>query len=736
MRLSSMLWGGRFNPILPVDDTEHAKQLCELFHVDALYAPADDPACEAFIKENQHVAWPSFIGPFLLKGSDTIGGSPRTTLLDVGFVIDAQARERAREAETGSLLVGVGVCPTWADDDPIADLLLASFGAYPNDEWGQPLNEHFTAAHGKNRRQLEAGEPLPASILRQWSPLALTRHGLWPSRGGLPADGVFVGSSSSFEDVVEFWNLSAADHTLVFYDPAHRDRLHDLMQAYIGVVEESVAALPKDDWHNWLGLWSRDGGTLPDELSASVRVMRHNLGRVIWNGLNEKPPRLATEHTGTVASVTTGKRKPSMTFQVDVPEMFRTKESDRQFVVMTVRAHHTSLEDDGFTFAAPNIPEMNEYYGREMLFNPDYARVEPDGLGIITRIEHVYFNIYALNIAECFQRLFQTFGMTAKPNRPGMIARRLIHQMGGLQSCRVFKIAGVRQLIESFPPHKAFTRGQAMQKINPGFTAYEGLHIESRDKPKLERNDVFLYLVDKRVFRAGLEFKCPKCELDFWVLLDDAAAMMDCEYCGARFNATTQLRDKGGWRYRRSGLFGREDNQEGAIPVTLVLQRLDTSISDVMHPTIFTTALEIQPISAAVPPCEIDFAFLAHDPSGKPELIFGEAKNRKEINAADVSNMKAIAAAFPKWRMDVYPTFAKLADFTRDELQRCLENPDDYPKRHILFSPPDLEPYDLHERFAGLESRLKYSSQIDDLAEATQILYRKQLEGMGEKASD
>jgi hypothetical protein len=147
----------------------------------------------------------------------------------------------------------------------------------------------------------------------------------------------------------------------------------------------------------------------------------------------------------------------------------------------------------------------------------------------------------------------------------------------------------------------------------------------------------------------------------------------------------------------------------------------------------FTTALEIQPATAALPSCEVDFVFLAHDAGGKPQLIFGEAKNRKEIEATDVRNMKAVAAAFPRRRMDVYPTFAKLIDFTRDELQRCLESPDTWPKRHILFSPPELEPYYLHERFAGLKAHVKYSSQVDTLPEATQQLYRTQLDGMADR---
>jgi len=728
MRLSTMLWGGRYNPMLPVDDAEHAKQLCELFRVDALFAPERDAVTAAFIEANKHVGWP-LIEPFLSKASDTLRGVPRTALMDVGFVISAHAEERRERGRTDQLQADLGAFPQWSNDDPIADALLANFGAYPADEWGGPLEAGFTAAHGKERRLLDKDEMLPGSMIRQWSPLALTGHGLWPSRGGMPSHGVFMGSASSYDDLLEFWNLSAADHGLVFYDHAHRDRYEELMGAFWGAAEKGLSQLPKDDWRNAVGLWSREHG-LPKDFSPPVKLMHHSLGETSWNGLNEKPPLMSTAHVTTIASITTGKWRPTMTFQVDMPEMFNQKERDRQFVVVTIRTQYTGLEEDGFTFAPPNIPEMNQYFGREMLFEVDHARVGPDGLGIIMRAERSYCNVTALPVTELFQKIFEAFGMIAKPSRAGMIARRLIRQMGGIQGCRVFKIAGVRHLIGSLSARKAFTHAHAMQVIGPGFGAYEGLFIESREKRKLESTDAFLYLVGKGVFRAGLEFRCPTCELDFWVLLDDAATMMDCEYCGARFNATTQLRYKGGWRYRRSGLFGRDDHQEGAVPVTLVLQRLDTSISDLSHPTIYTTALEIQPASPDVPSCEIDFVFLAQDPSGKPQLIFGEAKNRKEIGTTDLGNICSVAAAFPRGRLDVYPTFAKLADFTRDELERCLEDADAYPKRHILLSLPELEPYDTFHRFADLGDHLKYSSQSDDLAEATQQLYRKQLELM------
>ena len=143
--------------------------------------------------------------------------------------------------------------------------------------------------------------------------------------------------------------------------------------------------------------------------------------------------------------------------------------------------------------------------------------------------------------------------------------------MGGLQGCRVFKIEGVRKLIEKYGPLESFTRSGAVQVIGqndpatgrPNFEKYERLFIEQREKPKLKAEDAFEYLVKNGVFQVGLKLKCSNCELDFWIFLDDVATEIRCGLCGRIFNITGQLRDRD-WAYRRSGLFGREDHQEEA----------------------------------------------------------------------------------------------------------------------------------------------------------------------------
>src|SRR5208337_1889735 len=122
---------------------------------------------------------------------------------------------------------------------------------------------------------------------------------------------------------------------------------------------------------------------------------------------------------------------------------------------------------------------------------------------------------------------------------------------------------------------------------------YQWLYIEPRETgSELKNGAVLSYLLDKGVFRAGLNFECPSCRLEFWRSLDDARSRLECEYCGHGFNAAPQLRDKA-WAFRRSGLLGNDDHQEGAIPVLLTLQQLMLVHS--MSHGVFTTAMKLNP---------------------------------------------------------------------------------------------------------------------------------------------
>jgi hypothetical protein len=220
---------------------------------------------------------------------------------------------------------------------------------------------------------------------------------------------------------------------------------------------------------------------------------------------------------------------------------------------------------------------LNTYHGRQIGHEWNGARVGPRGLTLLQHYFRDSLTLESLDVVALIRELFARIGIPTDVSQPGLVTARVIAQMGGsLDDCRPFRVRGLRTLIEETRPDSSFTRSHAIQTIREqhadgtvGFDRYDDLHIEP-PPARLTPESVFRYMVSRGAFRVGLEFHCPECSVDFWISLDNATAKPECEFCGKRFDATPQLRDRD-WRYRRSGVFGKADSQAGAIPVALTL---------------------------------------------------------------------------------------------------------------------------------------------------------------------
>jgi hypothetical protein len=419
--------------------------------------------------------------------------------------------------------------------------------------------------------------------------------------------------------------------------------------------------------------------------------------------------------------------KESVTFELPQKPFFNEISQQSQKVVVSVRP---LLSPENHIFRPPFYPKLNEYYGREAHFLSDATRSEHDGLGIILDSGSKNPTLYALDTRGLVRELFKTFGIAAKPSPAGLVGLRLIEQMGGVEGCRVFKIAGVRQLIKDNPPDRSFTRSAAMTTIgqldsqsgHPRFSKYENLYIESREAGKLKPEHAFQYLLKRGVFRPGLKLVCPQCELDNWFHLDDARTVSKCEYCGREFNVSTQLRDRD-WAYRRSGLFGRDDNQKGGIPVALLLQQVHTSLHD--HLFAFTTGTDLEPLSANIQKCESDFIILTEalrEP--RLQIAIGECKAQKPIEADDVAKLGRVADVIEaSGDCDVFVIFAKTSAFTPEEVRRCQSIQGQHRRRVILLSDRELEPYFVYEEQKEKLRNRPYANSFSEMANATQVLY-------------
>jgi hypothetical protein len=694
--------------------------------VDALF-PYEDPQLKAFTEKFPHLRWPSIHRSLFIGGSK---GRGFATFLDVYHPTRSIYEEHVDGKQEPRL---TAMIYEWADGDPLRDVFLAQFGAYPPRE---EINLDYAGMAERNlkgtRVALPIDGPVPADAFRKLTPSALSRFDLRQDRSpNWDFPGLYVGDANDFMDVVNFWNLRAANVQLLFFDPAQEARLGDLARAYLKLLQErprEASAFESD-----FSIWSKRGREV--DLKQFQASQAKSVGRIeiriddgIWNGMNLKPPLMYIEDERVLASRSEGDGIPSLTFELREKPFYVGHEVHTQHYVASIEPLAYG-DGEQVTFNYPFLPELNDFYRREACLVVDGARSERNGLGVITDVRRETLTIRALRQRSLVASIFEAFGVKVQVSEAGRIASRLIQQMGGVQGCRVFKIAGVRALIEKYKAFESFTRGDATQIIAeidpvtnlPNFTRYESLFIGPREGPKLKPHHVFEYLARKNVFRVGLKFTCPNCELEFWTSLDDLATETTCEYCGQRFNVTPHLKDCA-WAYRRSGLFGREDHQQGAIPVALTLQQLDTVLG---WGAVFVTSMKIESAAPGFEACETDLVVVSEKGYFDERLgiAIGECKAHYEITEEDVWKLSRVADAFPRDRVAAFIIFSKTSPFSVDEIARCRAAQPAGQRRVIMLSDRELEPYFVYERAAQEFVIDSTAISLEDLANTTHALY-------------
>jgi hypothetical protein len=335
-------------------------------------------------------------------------------------------------------------------------------------------------------------------------------------------------------------------------------------------------------------------------------------------------------------------------------------------------------------------------------------------------------------VHQWLQAFFALFGVSVERSEPGRRCSRLIQQLGGIRGCRVLKVRGARELIRAYGPDQSFTRSAGEKCIGNfdeatnqmRFSEFDGLYIQPRRRGRLTPGEVLQYMADRGVFRVGLDLVCPNCELPSWIHLDEVKTISTCAYCGHQFSIFSQLKDRD-WRYRRSGLFGRDDNQLGGIPVTLAIQQLATTLHERL--LMYSTAINFRSATSIIEKCEADFvAVVAGVPVSREapvQILFGEAKTGIEFNADDVRKLAKLADALPQDLADTFIMFAKTATFTNDEVQLAQTLNSQHRKRVILLSVNELEPYHVYERSEERLGHDAIATNLTDMARATHRLW-------------
>jgi hypothetical protein len=749
IRLNNTMWGGRYNPIAIVDRTDEAQRIVEVFRADMIVPLGDSPAAAEFPKKFPYLINPLF-GDHLFNPRPDGGSKAR--VLDVhNALIEMQETPAWRAIKARGIRLF-----DWNPDDPLSDLLLMILGGYPDQaEVALDYRGILKDAGDATEHYLKKAEPLPVEILQHPTISYFSRHGLhrhYGIRSNWDYPGFYLGDVTNFHDLVTYWNLRATDTSLLFVDRAHLPRFTNILSEWTKTTNELLAGR-RIEFQRAPAVWSRRDAP-PADHEAHVAELKAIFGDVpfticnvsifSWNGLNLQAPLMILGDTSQMGILVSDSDRPKLSFALGEKPFAGDNWFHSQHLVASISFIGGLYNDDLHTLDVPYVPELNEYLGRTMHFNYNRLRLEPGRLGIIIDAADIDVSIYALPVDSLFEQIFKLTGLTAKPSGAGLIARQLITQLGGLRGAAVFKIPGVRRLLRLYGPTDTFAREAAYQEIgrrhagDTNFGEFHDLFIEARSiDMKLSPPDVFTYLVDKGLFRIGADLKCPNCRMTAWVSLDALKQRVECDMCGKPFDATRQLLT-GKYHFRRSGMMGAERNIQGAIPVALTLQQLDTDFHRAMNGNLYTTSLDLVPAPGSVlKPTEVDFVWLTTERyPEKVELILAECKDRGRssvdgsadtITQDDIDRLKAVADALPVTRFDVFILLAKLSAFTPTEIAAAQTLNGPYHRRVIMLTPNELEPWHVFERIREDLKQHAYGGSAGQLANLTAAMYFPQV---------
>lgn len=695
--MNTALWGGIYNPMLPAGgDARLLNYLLATFSPDLLHPIADDPALNDVFKSHPHLSWPRTAHtPDLIRHDKLLACVDVLPLLAYYWEKTYKFKQ-----ESHSFIAH------WDPADPLNALFTAVLGRYPSTATVKiDYTDNLKRAIFAEVLKVEKDTVIPAGLIKKTSPLMFTGRRL---RGGMSSwahDGIYLGASGDFHDLVNFWNLRAAGLTLLFVARTGAERLDEYARAWTAALWEEISKSP-DEPKNF-AVWSKDRDVderrLGEVLPEDAKQLRCHADVFTWNGLNVRPAKHYIENERLLATIDHREgSSPSITFSLGkkpLPDQLPRPCESQLWGIDVESWSHNGYE--GYILHPPFLPQLNETLGRDLVFEPYGLRIGPEKITVIEDLRKEHIHLHPVERNRLWTDVLRVAGLESEMSQPGRIAERLIFQVGGMEGTRVFKIPGVRKLIESREARQGVTSGRATEMIfdkledgSNSFEQHKGLYIEQRPHRDLKTSDVLDFLVKKAILLPGLSPKCPNCTLEYWVPINDIRHNSECEYCGHKHIVALQIRDRGDWRFRLSGLFGRDDHQQGAVAVLLALRQVGRLLHPRNESFLYSTALKLKGDGVD---CEADLLTIEQDPGGETRIVLGECKTNGEITDDDIQQLLAARAAVEKAGMTCLLLFAKTAArFTDDEITR-FKKASDQKVPLILFTARELEPYEVYE---------------------------------------
>lgn len=653
IQLNSTLWGGSYNPIIPLYKKTPSSWLDK---------PLQSPKAESIIKGYIDAFDPDILiqcGKELPKYITTLG-------LEIAKSSEIWKRFRS---DKGTLrpMYGIGVFELlnriflehfrYQQKFPVKVIIpeipvrhglfwAALFGEYPKDIRGNVV-ERFQKA--VDLESIEATTSTVGALLRGnvLFPRRITQFDLTTRQrsGFRENDFLFFMDPTQTNDIIDYWNLRALGKQVLPIPKQLPDdpQLRALASEFVNRAQWPYRDNPQI-WNCASFLKSRHATM--DEMQEYAKALKiekasdQNQPAYLLQGWYPKIwDEWARDRNGADPADVIGEEK-----SVEVPEtngrvQFQVFFPETAFKPVGYGEPRCANEVNFRVYGAHEVmaqvfPKTNGQNVKRAIAPlasfPDEWRVGRNGL--VKLVKHHGWTVHwdIPRAQEVFFAWLKDLGWEAKLSPPGRIAKEIFTQLEGFP--RTFANEGLLKLLEYM------NNGPINEREIPVG------EIKNRLR-QIGSGNLHDYLVSKKVFRVGVKVQCPSCQRNSWFSIDDVQDHLTCPKCLNNFPAVGNI-DQGTWCYKTVGPFSIPGYADGGYCVLLALDFL----SERQLGRSLTSTVSFNATTKGGIVLEADFGSLWQERvfgTVAEGAMFGECKTYGKFEKKDFAKMRKIAKAFP-----------------------------------------------------------------------------------------
>ncbi|MGO9686879.1 MAG: hypothetical protein ACLPTZ_30635 [Beijerinckiaceae bacterium] len=679
MRYCTCIWGGVYNPIIPVfrDPPKEwkpepfdrlrglsiAKGYLKFFEPD-VYVEAEKGLLEAVGLVATRQKWAIYSDVINLKEflqperhkdwSEPAFGLSIRDLHSHIYLTEQQFERRDRRE---NLLV---------KRDRSNAVTEAIFGAYPT----QRDAAYFAADYKSAFRPTEIA-PTPAAWSKAFeenavTPLRVTRYGLEAQRFWHDDTLIYVFDPSRATDLIDLWNLRLEPHPVVPVPVQWFEPLADSIFKMLKSAHRPIQGNPQGLMHNATIEFGRSIST--ERANELIRTLKPGLPQgavMVKHWRNRIWVEYHDDHVHRDRRMKVVAREQSAKLIFDDGGDLRTsfQSLSPDFSSRYGGCKHRWVNAMRFPGYGPNnIATILPFN----LFDPDWPPARMGGERVLVGSEGLIF-VQQFKDAEQYVQLLasdQAFigwlerqGIKARLSEPGRIAKQMLENLGGLWGVHLLADMETLELLNKMA-------GGVRKRSNEDDTIEETFELRTaslkdwidlieRRKQRRRLPEVALQdFTDKNIIRVGFETECPHCRAKNWSSLTALDYRLTCDRCLKAFDfPQARLREQSkNFYYRVVGPFSVPDYGRGSYASLLAL-RVINRFNMSMHELTFSTAMNLA-FDGGDP--EVDFLAWRRDDQidhdEPPQFVVGEAKSGGKgqlIKPRDLAQLKVVAKKLP-----------------------------------------------------------------------------------------